>query len=284
MQDSSIGKLFVGWAQRESSIHALVMFGSRAREIKQLTSADCGSDWDFHVVAARPQLFFSSTWTTSAGLTKPFAYVARPGRLGRITKVTGIFINGELDLIILPSFQLRLARLIFDRRMLRFFPRVRSGIVELATVLRPGHTVLKATPAWKSFFDRTGTIVVPERLSNRDICVIGEGYVCDYVSTRRKICRGEFLAAQRWLHFQLAECNFRLLHELRLRSDQTTFPDARRLEMITGTEWLEAVTVSAIPNRVSLLDAVEASAKGFRELMYQLVGSQWQWPSGLPLG
>jgi hypothetical protein len=101
--------------------------------------------------------------------------------------------------------------------------------------------------------------------------------VCDYVSTHRKLQRGELLAAQRWLHHQLAEANFRLAHELRLRRGQTSFPDARRIERLSNVA-LEDVTVSAYPKAADLRKAVEAAANGHRRLMTALLGDKWRWP------
>lgn len=278
MQDATIGDAFTRWAQQEPSIHALVLFGSRARGSRNVTSADSGSDWDFQVVVSRPALFADAAWTLSAGMDKPIAYVARPGRLGRIIKATGVFPNGELDLVILPLHALSLARLILKLRILQFVPSVRAGMVELATVLTPGHDVMKGGAGWNKFFHRTVTCIKPHRLCNEEICLIAEAYVCDYISTRRKIDRGEFLAAQRWLHCQLAESTFRLLHEVRVRAGRTSFPDARRLEMIGRDQWFEAVTINAKPDRASLSDALEKEALVFRALVAELVGREWRWP------
>ena len=272
------GNLFVSWAQKEHSIRVLVMFGSQARKKGENASADEGSDWDFHVITSRPQLFLNGAWIASAGFSAPLVYVARTGRLGKIIKITAVFRNGELDIALLPLARLRLAKALTESRLLRFFPSAKGALSELSTVLRPGYRVLKGSRSWKRFFLQTTTEILPEHLSNRQLCEIADAYVCDYISTRRKIERGELLAAQRWLHWQLAESNFRLLHELRLRSKQLSYPDARRIEMLSCDKWYEGVRVNALCERECLIDAVERSAQTFRELMEVLVDSDWQWP------
>jgi hypothetical protein len=135
---------------------------------------------------------------------------------------------------------------------------------------------VKGEQSWGHFLEKLVADFPAPRLSNGEVCAEAEGYVCDWLSTRHKIERGEFLAAQRWLHHQLAETNFRLLHELRQRRGQLTLPDARRLENLVESPALVAVT--AIPTRESLIGATDKSAATFRELMQSLVGDAWRWP------
>jgi hypothetical protein len=278
VQDQNLGDMFVRWAQQERSIRAVVIIGSRAREKGTNASSDGGSDWDFQLVTTRPGLFATGAWTASARLSKPLIYVAREGRLGRITKVTGVFTSGEIDLILLPLNGLRLGKWLLNLRLLRYFPTASRRLAELAMVLGPGYRLLKGSHGWRRFFHKIAFEITPQRLNNWDICRIADGYVSDYISTRRKITRGELLAAQRWLHCHLAETNFRLHHELKLRRNQPSYPDARRIEALGRDCWLEAVTVSVLLNAESLSDAVERSAQGCRDLMDALVGSQWRWP------
>jgi hypothetical protein len=80
------------------------------------------------------------------------------------------------------------------------------------------------------------------------------------------------------LHHELAEKNFLLLHELRLRAGNVTFPDARRLEFTIDEHLLDAVTVNVVPNSVSLNQAIEKCRSTFCDLLKQLIGSDWSWP------
>jgi hypothetical protein len=86
------------------------------------------------------------------------------------------------------------------------------------------------------------------------------------------------IAAQRWLHHQLAEVNFRLLHELRNRARLASFPDSRRIEFLVDDRWRAAVSVEALLGKESLESALAKSAQTFRELMHALVGETWRWP------
>ena len=99
----------------------------------------------------------------------------------------------------------------------------------------------------------------------------------------RKIARGELVAAQRWLHAQLAETNFRLLHEVRRRRGQASFPDARRLELLATAEELGSVRIEATLEEGSLRAAAGQSATGCAALVRALVGDAWRWPE-LPSG
>jgi hypothetical protein len=273
---SSVGDRFIDWAQHQPAIRVLVMIGSRARV--QVGAADDGSDWDFQVLTNNPDLFLTGDWACAAGLSKPIVYVIRPGRLGRVTKMSAIFQNGELDLALIPFGQLRLAKWLLALRLASPFGRIERALAELGMVLLPGYRVLKGGRSWHRFFQRVTSQIPPQRLGDSEICSMAEAFVCDYVSTRRKIIRGELMAAQRWLHCQLAETNFRLLHELRLRSNEPSFPDARRIELISSDHWRQAVSVNALLERENLLDAVERSAKTCRELTHSLVGARWIWP------
>jgi hypothetical protein len=144
--------------------------------------------------------------------------------------------------------------------------------------LQGGFCVAKGARAWEPFFRRVAERISAKRLSDADVCALAEGFVCDYISTRRKIDRGEMVAAQRWLHHQLAEANYQLLHELRLRAQMPSFPDARRLELLGENSKLAAVRVAALPDAVSLSAAVDRSAATCRSLVEELVGRAWRWP------
>jgi hypothetical protein len=274
----TLGDTLVEWAQSEGSVRALLLIGSRARQKGAAGAADAGSDWDFQVITDKPQLFYSREWTARAGLSKPLVYVTRPGRLGRIVKMSGIFPEGELDLALIPTNHVRLAKWLLYFGVLPYFPRVHRAISELTMVLLSGYRFTKGTEGWKRFFQQITSQVSPWRLNDEEICAVAEGYVCDYVSTRRKIARGELLAAQRWLHVQLAEANYTLSHELKLRRNEISFPDARRIEHLGPRTSYQHLVVSAVPEKLSLLDAVEQSAETCRNLVMLLVGEKWRWP------
>lgn len=153
-----------------------------------------------------------------------------------------------------------------------------AALIDLATVLRGGYRFSKGERAWGPFYARVARAHSAARLTDADVIRLAEGFVCDYVSTRRKLARGEVRAAQRWLHHYLAETNFRLLQEVRQRMGIPAHPDARRLEQICTEDELDAVTVAAAPRSDSLSAAVEKSAYTCRLLVQKLVDENWHWP------
>ncbi len=269
---------FVDWARREPTICALVLIGSQSRAAAHAASADRFSDWDFQIVTSRPGLFEERTWIRRAGLSEPLAYAVRLGRLGRVGKVTAVFPEGDLDLVLLPAGSLRAAkwglRLGLGSRLARRQPALR----DLSLVLSFGLRVLKGGTSWEKFFERVVSEVPPTRLDDRGVAGLAEGFVVDYLSTWQKIYRGELIAAQRWLHVQLAETNFRLMHELRRRRGETSYPDARRIESLYDAASHAMLAVRAVPERESLERAVEHSAHSCREIVAALIGSSWRWP------
>ncbi len=276
MRGDTIGPAIARWAEQEAAVRALVLIGSRVHPANSTAvAADEYSDWDFQVVTPRPQFFSSRAWLPAAGLGEPLAYVARPGRLGSATKVSAVLRDGELDLVLLPARPLWWAKQLLRLGLAARLAYVRQALGGLAVVLRDGYRFLKGDAEWGGFYQRVAMEFPPPRLDNAAVRSLAEGFVCDYVSTRNKIERGEFLAAQRWLHHQLAEVNFQLLHELRQRRGEPSRPDVRRVERLTLDS--RGIEVRAVPTPDGLRLATEKAAATLRELMSQLV-PDWRWP------
>lgn len=278
MSHENLGERFIRWAQREPSVRVLTLIGSQAREGMQHGAADAFSDWDFHVITSNAALFDQRDWMQAAGIGAPLAYVKRGGRLGTALKVTAVFADGELDAVILPEGKLRVARRLFQHGFSKRIDALERGLSHLSVVLRGGFRVLKGPRKWEDFFSRVVVEIPPPRLNDEDVRTIAEGFVCDYIATCRKIDRGELLAAQRWLHYQLAEANYQLLHELRQRSGEISFPDARRLESIADAESLDAVRLDAALHGESLRAAADKCAETCQALVAKLLRGAWQWP------
>lgn len=276
MKRHEIGRAVTAWAEREPAVLALVLIGSRARAVDEpAMAADEFSDWDFQVVTSRPELFTTATWMSGLGLGEPLAYVARLGRLGTATKISALLREGEMDLVVIPAARLKRAKILLSLGLAPRFATLRDALGGLAVVLRGGHRLLKGEREWAGFFRRIAHEFPVPRLGDAMVRSLAEGFVCDYVSTRNKIERGELLAAQRWLHLQMAEVNFQLLHELRQRRGEPSLPDARRIERFPGAS--RRVEVRALPSAENLRLATEESAAALRELMSEL-GPDWRWP------
>lgn len=278
----TLGARIEGWAQDQTTIDALILIGSRARLPSDLASADQNSDWDYQAISSRPEIFYTRSWLTDAGLD-PFAYVVRPGRMKSAVKVSAVCAQGQLDLVIIPSWQLRLARALFALRVDSIIPAVSRGLYDLALVQRPGFQVVKGGRSISKFFQRIITSFPAQRLDTDAAIAVAEGFVCDYLSTRNKIERGEFIAAQRWLHHHLVEANLRLLHELAIQRGFHAYPDGRRLEHALPDTLLRLVGSEARPDECSLSIALEQVASSCCTLMGLLVGDKWKWPPDCPI-
>ncbi len=281
MSNPSLGEKLIAWATTEPSIHLLVLIGSRARAPDAVAAADAFSDWDFQIATSRPEMFDDGAWLTAPGLA-PLAYVNRTGRLGSARKATVVSELGELDLVIIPVDPLRSVAQLVSAGRWADQPPARQALTDLSAVLAGGYSILKGAAEFAGLYDLVAREVSPARLDAAAVRQLAEAFVCDYVFTRRKIDRGELLAAQRWLHHHLAETNFRLRHELRLRHGHISFPDARRLEQLGGSD-RDKVTVAALPSAGGLRVAVEETAATHRRLVAALLDGRWQWPDLTPL-
>lgn len=273
----TLGSKIELWAQTENTIAAVVMIGSRVRDAVDPGHADAGSDWDFQIISSRPAVFLNSTWLASAGIN-PLAYVVRQGRLGAALKVSVVSNEGELDLIIIPTWQITVARFFVAVRLRSAISAIKRGLDDLALVQRAGFRVVKGRRSLSEFFHQNIRTHRAPRLHTDAAIALAEGFVCDYISTRKKIERGELIAAQRWLHHYLADTNLRLLHELALQRRITTFPDGRRLEFVLPGELLPLVSIETRLERECLETELERVADSCRTIMHELVGDKWRWP------
>lgn len=281
MLPNDFGGKLASWANQQTSITGLVLIGSRERaESDAIWRADAESDWDFHVITSNPKLFLDSTWTTGLAEINIRAYAARMTRIGNVPKINAVFSETEADLVIIPSQIIRKHWLLTKLK----WHRLKLGdslqfLQDLAVVVRPGFRFLKDTRNWKSFYQFATIAVSDARLSDDAAIKVANGFVCDYVWTVRKISRGEYFAAQRMLHRELMDANFRLLHELKLRRGERTFPEARRIERVAAPEELALLSVTSNRDELGLTLAVEKCAQACRELMKALVGKNWIWPN-----
>jgi hypothetical protein len=279
-----IGERVEEWARRQDHVELLVAIGSRVRAPGAVGAADDRSDWDYQIASSRPEILDRSAWLSALGV-EVHAYAVRIGRLGSSAKISVVTDRGELDLVILPAEALRVLTTAMSRPASSWPPQLLPALTDLATVLAGGFRVLKGEAAYGPLLARIARKVPVTRLDDAAVRLEAEGFVCDYVSTWRKVERGEWIAAQRWLHHQLAETNLRLLHELRLRRGGASFPDGRRLERL-AEPLADELTIRATPDAESLRAALPRCADAHRRLVEALLGDTWRWPdlSGLRLG
>jgi len=267
------------WAARSAVVKAVVLIGSRARAADDLLwQPEATSDWDFHVITSRPEIFAHSAWTTAAGLGAPLAYVDRLGVLGSARKVSAVFPAMEMDLVVLPAWRLQLAQVAMSLGLHRQSAGLRRALGDLAIVIRPGWRFLHGAKDWEPFYQKVVADIADPRLSDAEAVRLANGLVCDFVWLQRKVTRGELVAAQRMLHRSLVETNLRLAHELRLRRGERSFPEGRRLELVLTVTELARLRVSASLEPAALRAAAGHCAATCRELMAALLGVSWSWP------
>lgn len=275
---ADVGAVVAAWAARTPSVSGLVLIGSRARPAAPLGGADRHSDWDFHIIAGHPEVFGDRRWTDGLEGLKLLAYAARTAAIGGVPKANAVFDGGEADFVVFPERMASSARWRSRFGLLKPGGETARLLQNLALVIRPGWKFLKGGGRWEGLYRRATKLMKDPRLDDAAARRLADGFVCDYVWVKRKIARGELLAAQRQLHRELAETNLRLLHELRLRRGEPTYPEARRIELIVRADELSDATLAALPNRPGLDSALEKSAATCRKLMVGLVGDAWRWP------
>lgn len=266
------------WAAGERTVKGVALIGSRARPADDvLWRSDAQSDWDFHVITSKPDLFSRPGWTAGLGVRLRH-YSVRRAAISGVPKVGAIFDGAEADFVVIPVGRFHGVRRHFQSGGDQPTARAKQMMHDLAVVVRPGWRFLKDGGGWDDFYRATVNAVADPRLEEAEVRSLADAFVCDAVWTRRKIERGELLAAQRMLHRALAETNFRLLHEWRLRRHERSFPEARRIERVAPAAELAALTVSARVNAEELAAALEKSSATCRKLVRSLVGEAWRWP------
>jgi len=155
---------------------------------------------------------------------------------------------------------------------------VQRGLGEFALVMSFGQVVLKGGPAWQEFYTRAVKEVPLAHLTDEDAVALAEGAYVDATSIMGKLERGEYVAVQRWLHRSLVETNFRIMHELRVRRGQVSYPDGRRVEQLLSPAELATVRFEVALEPASLKAAIVAAVAGTRKLITELTGKAPTWP------
>jgi hypothetical protein len=118
------------------------------------------------------------------------------------------------------------------------------------------------------------------RLADPELCALADVFLCELLWVMQKLERGELAAAQHQLHRALAETNFRLVRELRLRRNLPlpSFGLGRRVETLLRPHELAWVAISARREAADLAAAACRARDGLVSLMKELVPS-WSVPA-----
>ncbi len=266
------------WLRGAADVRVAAVFGSHARTLSgEGQPADPWSDIDLQIVTTRPELYLNRAWTAQLARQELQAYAVRPV-FGGAQKVTALFSGGEADFVIVPYRRLLLGRIAFTLGLHRRVAGIRRGLGEFALVMSFGQKVLKGGPGWQRFYSRAVAEVPLAHLTDEEAVTICEIAYVDAVSVLSKIARGEFVAAQRWLHRSVIETNFRLLHELRVRHGQISFPDGRRVERLLASGELATVRFEVRLDADSLRAATITALAATRRLLTELTGNAPTWP------
>lgn len=264
------------WLKSERSIQSAVLFGSSASAVG--AESDEWSDVDLHLITTDVRRLQQTDWAlTFPGLG--YRFHSLKTATGGVDKLTIIFEAGQMDLIVIPERVMRLARVGMSLGIHRGHPRLKTALNEIHVCLRSGYRFLKGERAWGRFYERVATRMEGVRLDDAELTVLANAAAVDLLWVWQKISRGELSAAQRVLHQSVAETNFRLLRELRLRRQEAlpSFGLGRHVEKLLPASELNWVRVDARCEPDDLRQATGRSAEGLAGLMGELVPG-WTMP------
>lgn len=268
-KQSKILQSLEAWLRIEDAIKAAVLFGSQVREIDQPAAADAWSDVDLHLITNHTNRIKRTNWGKIFPELHFCMQVVRPAT-GGVSKVTLLFDEGEADLVLVPTLRLRVGRLAMKVGLQKNYEPMRQALNNLSTIMGGGYRFLKGAAEWEPFYASVTSKMPGFRLNDEEIENMAAVFLCDLLWTLQKIERGELIAAQRILHRSLAETNILLLHETRIRQNNTTYQQARRVEKLSSSVELRAVQISARLNREELRSAAWKTCAGLEYLMGEL--------------
>jgi hypothetical protein len=258
------------WIQRDPNIKGAVLFGSMARH--SVAAADAWSDCDVHLLATDTEKVASLDWQSAMPQMHLCHQAMRPvpGNVRNVRKLTLLYAEGEADIVAVPVTRMRFVRWCVRMGICRMFPQTTKSLANMSEVLSGGYRLLKGAETWDEFYAEIARM--PRlRIGDREAAQMADSFLCDYLWIRQKLLRGEFIAAQRLLHRNLAETNISLLHELRLRRGLPSFQSARRVEMLLTARELQCIRVSHGVNSDSLYTAADDAYRGLVEIMQHLI-------------
>lgn len=235
---------FRSWTSGRNDVEAAILFGSLSRSGIAAGGPDMYSDVDLHVITPCPQKVEQADW---AALSPSGSVIHKCSRVtaGGAKKITILYREGEVDLVVLPRKVMRLARFLLRIGMARKLPVVARPLNDLATIMSGGYVFIKGAAAWSGFYSRVVAEMPGFRLLDQRIMEMADISVSDLLWVSKKLYRGELIAAQRVIHRFVLETNIELLHELRMRRGEVSFQQARRVEMLVSEIELDCISINA---------------------------------------
>jgi len=268
----------LAWVKDATDVRVAAVFGSQARALSgEDQPADPWSDVDLEIVTTRPGTYLNRAWTARIPGQTLHAYAVRPV-FGKAQKVTAYFSGGEADFVIIPHRRLWLGKFAFNLGLHKRSPSIARGLGEFALVMSFGHKIVKGGAGWANFYERAVKELPLSHLTDGEAISLADGAYVDAVSIMSKLGRGEFVAAQRWLHRSIIETNFRITHELRARRGIVSYPDGRRVEQLLTSAELAGVRFEVKLAEESLRTATLVAVAATRRLVTELTGRAPTWP------
>lgn len=259
------------WILECEAIKSAVLFGSSARADNTLSRTDQWSDIDLHVVTNDSMQLQRVSWV-SALPEFEFCLQSTRAATGGVQKITAIFTAGQIDMVIVPSYFLRLGQFALQCGLNRRVRFLKKALNEMATCLHSGFTFIKGEKAMRTFYDRVAKLP-GVRLEDDEISSIADLVLCDLLWILQKLERGEVVAAQHALHLKVVDANLRLWREIRLRRDLPvpSFGLGRRVEILESPLDRKLISVSAAAMPDELKNAAEQCLQALRVMMGELL-------------
>jgi hypothetical protein len=249
-----------------------VLFGSSARALANGGKLRAGADLDFHVISAKAVRLSSTDWSAVMPAQRYLFRALKPAT-GGAQKITVFFEKGSMDLIVIPSIKMQLARFGVHLGLHKKFAFLNVALNEMSTCLRGSYKFIKGEQAWGKFYAFVDTKMEGVRLDNHAILELADCYICDFFWAAKKIRDGELCAGQYCLHRNLSEMNFKIMRERLQRTNRLpeTFGLGRKLESVLSPDELAFVSVNAQLHKRQLSEALVRSLIGFKAMMKDLI-------------
>lgn len=269
------------WIDRDPSIISVALFGSSAGDLRPDKIQDEWSDFDLHIVSTNPGRMENIDWSQTLPDQQFCVQSVRPAS-GGVRKVTAVFAEGQLDLVVVPRLSMVLAKWGYALGLHRYNRRLAGALVGMRSCLRSGYRMLKGGARWGGFYERVYSEVSEIRLADCELVAIAEVSLVDQLWIMQKLHRGEIVAAQHQLHSSVADINLQILRELRLRRKLSvpSFGLGRHVERLLPLQELGWVRIDARCDPGELHRAVMQANAGLVALMHELVPS-WKPPASI---
>ncbi len=231
------------WLNSNAEVAAAVVFGSASRSSN--SNAVKAHDIDLHLVISSERAITATDWESTFPHDGFCLAVHRPAS-GGVSKITVLFLSGQLDLVLVPKLPLMEVSRRFYNNENASDPSLTAALNEMATCLHSGYFFIKGEEVWAPFY-KDVALLPGVRLSNDDLCTLADCFLADALWVAQKATSGEIIAAQNALHCKLSSCCLRLYREFKLRRGERllSFGLGRHVESMESPEILPSLTINA---------------------------------------